>query len=132
MRWGNVLQKEIVQPGLGPFLWPSVFSCVCEIQEIQSTVQRIFKCHLICYNFKSITAAGDRILLRCNSKECFLLFTLKSWSVYFPPQPPVPIFMRSELRSDGPDSASDIVIENEQVANTEEYIMYIAKLHFSW
>lgn len=99
---------------------------------IQSTVQRIFKCHLICYHCKSITAAGDRILLRRNSKECFLLFTLKSWSVYFPPQPPVPVFMRSELRSDGPDSGSDIVTENEEVANTEEYIMYIAELHFSW
>lgn len=33
MRWGNDLQKEIVQPGLGPVLGPSVFSCVCELQE---------------------------------------------------------------------------------------------------
>lgn len=42
-------------------------------KRIQRTVERIFKCQLICYDFKSITAAGDRILLTRNSKECFLL-----------------------------------------------------------
>lgn len=33
-------------------------------RRIQRTVLRIFKCHLIYYNFKSLTAARDRILLR--------------------------------------------------------------------
>lgn len=33
VRCGNVLHKEIVQPGLGPVFGPSVFSRVCEIQE---------------------------------------------------------------------------------------------------